>query len=112
MIARSRIRGSTGGIHSMMASWVSAQMSCGPDSGRILDTARGILIGVRRCRSENAFDELHSAARRHSVPVYAMAWALVHLAGDGATSHAFADAQFAARREWGQLFARPTVSPC
>ena len=94
-----------------MASWAPAQMSCGPDSGRILDTARGILIGLRRCRSENAFDELHGAAQRHRVPVYALAWALVHLAGDGATSHAFVDAQSAARREWGQLFARPAMSP-
>jgi hypothetical protein len=104
--------GSTGGISTMMASWVPAQMSCGPDSGRILDTARGILIGLRRCRPENAFDELHSAARRHRVPVYAMAWALVHLAGEGGTSHDFADAQSAARREWGQLFGRSFASRC
>jgi hypothetical protein len=96
----------------MMASWVPAQISCGPNSGRILDTARGILIGLRRCPSESAFDELHSAAERHRVPVFAMAWALVHLAGEGGTSHAFIDAQSAARHEWGQLFAGPAMSIC
>jgi hypothetical protein len=96
----------------MMANWAPAQVSCGPNSGRILDTARGILIGLRRCRSDTAFDELHSAALRHKVPVFAMAWALVHLAGDGEKTPSFSDAQSAARREWGQLFARPAVSAC
>jgi len=61
----------------MTANWVSTQISCGPNSGRIVDTARGILIGLRRCPSEIAFDELFSAAQRHNVPVFAMAWALV-----------------------------------
>lgn len=84
----------------------------GPDSGRILDTARGILIGLRRCPSASAFDELHRAARRHKVPVFAMAWALVHLAGDGSTTHAFKDAQSAARHEWGQLFTGSAASTC
>jgi len=57
----------------MTANWVSTQISCGPNSGRIVDTARGILIGLRRCPSEIAFDELFSAAQRHNVPVFAMA---------------------------------------
>ena len=78
----------------MMADW------------RILDTARGILIGLRRCPSEAAFHELLGAAQRHQVPVFAIAWALVHLAcGGDNSSHNFADAQSAARHEWGQLFA-------
>lgn len=94
----------------MTAHWVPTQISGGPNAGRILDTARGILIGLRRCPSENALDELHTAAQRHQVPMFAMAWALVHLAGQGATSHAFVDAQSAVRREWGQLFARPAPS--
>jgi hypothetical protein len=79
--------------------------NCGPNSGRILDTARGILIGLRRCPSETAFDELHSAAQRHKVPVFALAWALVHLARDGETTPSFIEAQSAARDEWGSLFA-------
>jgi hypothetical protein len=40
------------------------------------------------------------------MPVFAMAWALVHLANGGDNSaHTSADAQSAARDEWGQLFA-------
>lgn len=88
----------------MTANWVHPQTSCGPQSGRILDTARGILIGLRRCPSDAAFDELHNAAVRHKVPVFAMAWALVHLAGEGQQTPSFVDAQCAARREWGSLF--------
>jgi hypothetical protein len=96
----------------MTTNWVPAQVSCGPNSGRILDTARGILIGLRRCPSERAFDELFTAAKRHNVPVFAMAWALVHLAGSGGKpTPSFADAQSAARREWGHHFAG-SVSTC
>lgn len=94
----------------MTANWVSTQISCGPNAGRILDTARGILIGVRRCPSETAFEELFSAAQRHKVSVFAMAWALVHLAGNsGKVTASFMDAQSAARHEWGQLFAGSAV---
>jgi hypothetical protein len=97
-------------MYSMMANWVPAQTSCGPGSGRILDTARGILIGLRRCRSDAALDELHNAALRHRVPVFAMAWALVHLAGEGEKTASFSEAQSAARHEWGQLFGRPAMA--
>jgi hypothetical protein len=79
--------------------------------GRILDTAKGILIGLRRCPSETAFHELLSAAQRHRMPVFAMAWALVHLANGGDNSaHTAADAQSAAWDEWGQLFAGSAMS--
>jgi ANTAR domain len=79
--------------------------------GRILDTAKGILIGLRRCPSETAFHELLGAAQRHRMPVFAMAWALVHLANGGDNSdHISVDAQSAARDEWGQLFAE-SVAP-
>lgn len=96
----------------MTASWAPTQVSCDPNSGRILDTARGILIGLRRCRSGTAFDELHGAAQRHRVPVYAMAWALVHLAGDGEETPSFSEAQCAARHEWGELFTGSAVPVC
>ncbi|MCV7194999.1 ANTAR domain-containing protein [Mycobacterium angelicum] len=97
----------------MTANCVSTQISCGPNSGRILDTARGILIGLRRCPSEAAFDELFNAAQRHKVPVFAMAWALVHLADDsGKATPSFMEAQSAARREWGQLFAESVMASC
>ncbi|BBX45290.1 ANTAR domain-containing protein [Mycobacterium cookii] len=79
--------------------------------GRILDTAKGILIGLRRCSSEAAFHELISAAQRHRMPVFAMAWALVHLADGGEECvHTSSDAQSAARHEWGQLFATPALA--
>jgi hypothetical protein len=97
----------------MMADWHPGQISRDSNAGRILDTARGILIGVRRCPSEAAFDELLSAAQRHGVPVFAMAWALVRLAGNGRMpSHTFVDAHSAADYEWGQLFAESAVPTC
>lgn len=96
----------------MMADGAPAQSTCGPNSGRILDTARGILIGLRRCPSDAAFDELHSAAQRHRLPVFDVAWALVHLAGNGQKTPSFTDAQSAAHHEWGQLFERPSMSTC
>lgn len=99
----------------MVADWVPAQVSLDLHGGRILDTARGILIGLRRCPSETAFHELLSAAQRHKVPVLAMAWALVRLASDAEKeklAHPFIDAQAAARHEWGQLFAGSAMSTC
>lgn len=81
-------------------------MTVEANGGRILDTAKGILIGLRRCPSESAFHELISAAQRHRMPVFAIAWALVHLANGGDRSaQTCSDAESAARDEWGQLFA-------
>jgi hypothetical protein len=86
-------------------------MTADVHGGRILDTAKGILIGLRRCPSETAFHELLNAARRHRMPVFAMAWALVHLAnGGGKSAHTCADAESAARSEWGELFYEPALS--
>lgn len=85
-------------------------MTAEAHGGRVLDTAKGILIGLRRCTSETAFHELLSAAQRHKMPVFAMAWALVHLANGGDKSvQSSADAQLAARDEWGPLFASSAV---
>ena len=81
--------------------------------GRIVDTAKGILIGLRRCPSAAAFHELLGAAQRHRMPVFAMAWALVHLADGGENSaHISTDAQSAARHEWGELFIDSAVPVC
>ena len=97
----------------MTAEWVPAQISFDPQGGRILDTAQGILIGLRRCRSEAAFQELLVAAQRHGVPVFVIAWALVHLTCGGDKSpETFTAAQSAARHEWGRLLAEPAVLPC
>jgi len=95
----------------MQADWVPAQLSLDMEGRRIFDTALGILIGLRRCSSDAAFDELFGAAQRHGFPAFPMAWALVHLTGGGAESaQTFSAAQSAARREWGQFFA-PSVAP-
>ncbi|MBC2640770.1 MULTISPECIES: ANTAR domain-containing protein [unclassified Rhodococcus (in: high G+C Gram-positive bacteria)] len=69
---------------------------------RILDTAEGVLIGIRRIGPADAFDELVGAARRYGVSVFALAEALVALAsGNEAPDLAAARA---ARTEWGALF--------
>jgi hypothetical protein len=95
----------------MAADWFPSQNSSGPHDGRMLDTALGILIGLRRCRSEAAFDELLVAAQRHRVPISAMAWGLVHLTCGGDRSpKTVTAAQAAARHEWGCLLATPVVS--
>ncbi len=92
---------------------MAAQISPDPQGGRMLDTALGILIGLRRCRSEAAFQELLVAAQRHRVPICAMAWGLVHLTCGGDRSpETFNAAQSAARHEWGRLLAEPVVLPC
>ena len=91
----------------MAAEWVPAQISPDPQGGRMLDTAQGILMGSRRCRSEAAFEELLLAAQRHRVPISAMAWGLVHLTCGGDRSPETCNAaESAARHERGPV-ARP-----
>ena len=82
----------------MAAEWVPSQISPGPQDGRMLDTALGILIGLRRCRSEAAFQELLVAAQRHRVP--------------DKSPETFNAALAAARHEWGRLPAEPMALPC
>jgi hypothetical protein len=41
-----------------------------------------------------------------------MAWALVHLAGEGEKTSSFVEAQSAARHEWGQLFTGAAALSC
>ncbi|RYF58239.1 MAG: ANTAR domain-containing protein [Comamonadaceae bacterium] len=69
---------------------------------RALDTAEGVLIGIRRIGTANAFDELVTAARRHGVSVFTLAEALVALAGENELPEP--TAARAARAEWGALF--------
>jgi hypothetical protein len=95
----------------MTTDWAPTRLPLDTEGRRIFDTALGILIGVRRCSSDAAFHELLGAAQRHGFPAFPMAWALVHLAGGGAESTpTFRSAQSAARREWGEFFAR-SVAP-
>ena len=95
----------------MMADWDPGQLSFDLPNSRIFDMAEGILIGLRRCPSEAAFRELLNAAERHQVPVFAMAWALVHLtSGNEKSPETFHSAQSAARLEWGSLLSASAMS--
>jgi hypothetical protein len=97
----------------MAVQWAPSQISPDPQGGRMLDTALGILIGLRRCSSEAAFQEMLVAAQRRRVPINALAWGLVHLTcGGNKSAETFDAAQSAARHEWGRLLAEPVVSPC
>jgi hypothetical protein len=96
--------------HHVKPDWVPAHNSFDPQARRIVDTAEGILIGLRRCSAAAAFDELLSAAQRHGIPVFTVAWALVELAnGEAKPRQGSHTAQSAARREWGHLFSRNPV---
>jgi ANTAR domain len=71
---------------------------------RVLDTAEGILIGLRGCTTDSAFHELVLAAKTHFVPVFTIASALVELAaGNDEFSDLPPKAQTAARDEWSRL---------
>jgi AmiR/NasT family two-component response regulator len=73
---------------------------------RALDTAVGILVGLRRCSTQAAFQELIAASERHRVPVLGLASALLTVASRGAARSEAADtaAQLAAEREWGENY--------
>ncbi|BDB41710.1 MULTISPECIES: transcription antitermination regulator [Mycobacterium] len=75
------------------------------ENTRALDTAVGILVGLRRCDTYASFRELLSASERHAVPVFALAGALVKLASRDTDSRpASTAAQSAAEREWGDYY--------
>lgn len=70
----------------------------------MLDIAEGILMGLRRCDTDAAFQELLRAAHTNFVPVFTMASALAELAaGTVAFSRLPERAQAAARDAWGPL---------
>ena len=72
-----------------------------------IDQAAGVLVALRRCTIDEAFDVLVDASNRHRVPTLRIARALVALAeqsGDERDQHAIA----AARYEWGSLM-EPTA---
>jgi AmiR/NasT family two-component response regulator len=72
---------------------------------RILDRAEGVLVGLRRCRIEEAFDEIVSVSHAQSVPAIRVARALVELAEGG--EPADHDAGVIVRQQWGHLLAAP-----
>lgn len=75
-----------------------------PQGRRVLDTAEGVLIGLRGCDTDSAFHELVRAAQTHVVPIFTIASALVELAsGAGEFGDLPGRARSAARDEWGRL---------
>jgi len=77
-----------------------------PSGRRVLDTAEGILIGLRRYRRDAAFSELLDVSRRNAVPVFALASALIELAdGTERPADTALPAWSSAQREWGRLLA-------
>ena len=76
-----------------------------PADRSVLDRAEGVLIMLRRYEPQAAFTELVGASRRHGVPVFALAGALLEMtcgpAGVPATVPE--DARRAAQQEWARL---------
>jgi hypothetical protein len=97
----------------MMEEWAAATQMRTLQGRRMLDTAEGVLIGLRGCDAGAAFDELVRTAQTHDIPIFSMATALVDLATrTGHSADIPAEAQSAARREWGALVAdRATSDP-
>lgn len=73
---------------------------------RILDTAEGVLVTLRRYRVDQAFVELMQTAKRHGVNPVNLADALVAIAEDTQVQHVDdAAAAAVALATWGSLFA-------
>jgi hypothetical protein len=68
---------------------------------RILDRAEGVLVALRRCRVEEAFDEIVSVSHAKSVPAIRVAQALVEMAEGGQPADKGAGA--VVRQQWGHL---------
>lgn len=68
---------------------------------RLLDTAEGILVALRRYHINQAFFELAQTAKRHGVTVVSLADALVALAQRQSTHDCDQRAVDVARLTWG-----------
>ena len=68
---------------------------------RMLDRAEGVLVALRRCRVESAFDEIVGVSKQRLVPALGVARALVELAEGRTASDPVAAA--VAREQWGDL---------
>jgi hypothetical protein len=69
---------------------------------RILDTAEGVLVALRRYRVDQAFVELMHTAKRHGINPVTLADALVAIAENQLCQDDAAAA--VARAAWGHLF--------
>ncbi len=77
---------------------------------RMLDTAEGVLIALRRYTPAEAFAEILEISRIHGVPTLGLARALVDLAGDRIGDDPDGTASVA-QIAWGHLFVRPASLP-
>jgi hypothetical protein len=73
---------------------------------RILDTAEGVLIGLRRCSLNQAFVEIAQTAKRHNLSTLSLADALVALAQNQPTDDLDPTVVATARGAWGRLLDR------
>ncbi|WP_082948724.1 ANTAR domain-containing protein [Mycobacterium sp. 1274756.6] len=78
-------------------------------SARTLDVAKGVLVVLRGCDTAAAFEELVAASRRHRLPVFALADALVSMAAGPARTGGQPSAEVARaiEQEWGPLLTPP-----
>lgn len=92
----------------VMQEWAAGEVIESLLVRRDLDMAEGILIGLRRCDPNAAYQELLGAAKRHGVGLMAISSALVHIAGipNAAPTAVAGPAYCAAYREWRDLFDR------
>ncbi|MQY23976.1 ANTAR domain-containing protein [Nocardia macrotermitis] len=81
------------------------------NDARMLDTAEGVLVALRRYSPADAFAEILETARQHRVPALSLARALVELAGAEPPVDAVDGSAAAARSAWGHLLARPADVP-
>lgn len=71
---------------------------------RILDTAEGVLVALRRCRLDRAFVEIMQTAKQHSLDAVSLADALVALAKNQPSTDVDDAAGAVALSTWGHLF--------
>lgn len=71
---------------------------------RILDTAEGVLVALRRYRVDQAFVELMHTAQRHGINPVNLADALVAIAEDQICQEVDDAAAAVALATWGHLF--------
>ncbi|WP_199178040.1 hypothetical protein [Mycobacterium hubeiense] len=81
---------------------------------RILDTAEGVIIALRRCSLNQAFMTIVQAAKQHHVAPLSLADALVAIAQRDPTDDLDRNAVRVAREIWGPLLNghRHNGTPC
>jgi ANTAR domain len=73
---------------------------------RIIDTAEGVLVSLRRYRVDQAFVELMQTAKRHNVNPVSLADALVAIAEDQLVKDIDPAAATVALATWGHVLLR------